>query len=186
MKEIRFHGIGGQGVVTAAEMLAVACAHEEKYVSMFPVFGGERRGAPVYAFVRFDDKPIRQMSQIYEPDCLVILDQRYAKSEATYSGLKGDGIVVLNTSKPVVEKPHQSVEAIGFVDAFASALEEIGKFIPNTVMLGAFARTTGWITLDSILSSLEEYFDGARLQANRNCVLKGFEGTNVITFGGGK
>ncbi len=182
MKEIRLHGRGGQGVVTAARMLAIAFVLEGKYASAFPLFGTERRGAPVTAFVRFDDKPILQNTQVYEPDCLLILDPLQARSTAVFSGLNQGGIVVLSTAKPAVERPNPSVGTIGFVDAMAIALQEIGRPIVNTCMLGSFARTTGWITLDSILSSLKEYFDGSRLESNINCVKRGFENTHVIKF----
>ena len=186
MKEIRFHGIGGQGAVTGAEMLAAAFLREGKHTSMFPVFGGERRGAPVLAFLRFDDKPVRQTSQIYEPDCLVILAPRQVRYSDTFSGLRGDGIIALNTSNPVTESPYKGVKKVGFVDAIGIALEEIGRPIPNTTMLGAFAKATGWLSLDSIVSSLGEYFEGARLQANINCVQRGFERAQVVTFGEGE
>ncbi len=184
MKEIRFHGRGGQGVVTAARVLATACVLEGKDVSVFPLFTPERRGSPVTAFARFDDKPVRESTQIYEPDCLVILDPRQASSAATFSGLKIGGIVALSSSQPMVERLHQNVVVIGFVDAMAIALKEIGRPIVNTCMLGSFAKTTGWVALDSILLSLKEYFTGRRLEQNSKCVQKGFERTEVIRFDG--
>lgn len=184
MKEIRLHGRGGQGAVTASRILAVACVFDGKHVSGFPLFGTERRGAPVTAFVRFDDKPVRENTHIYEPDCLIIMDPNQAKSVSIFSGLKGDGTVVFTTSKLVVERPNRNVGVIGFVDAMAIGLQEIGRAIPNTCLLGCFAKTTEWITLDSILLSLKEYFKGSALQANANCVQKGFERTKIIKIDG--
>ena len=99
MKEIRFHGRGGQGVVMGASMLAYAFVIEGKYATSIPMFGFERRGAPVSASIRFDDQPIRDTHLIYEPDCAVILDPSFAKSPAPIEGLKGDGILIVNSPK---------------------------------------------------------------------------------------
>lgn len=185
MKEIRFHGRAGQGARMASEILAAAFVLEGKYVSAFPMFGAERRGAPVSAFLRFDDKPVRETTQIYEPDCLVIIDPAQIK-QATFKGIKEGGIAILNISKPTIERPHQNIELVGFADATAIALEEIGRAIVNTCMLGVFTKTTGWVMLDSILSSLEQHFTGKLLQNNANSVRRGFEKAKVITFGANK
>ena len=185
MEEIRFHGRAGQGARMASEILAAALVLEGKYVSAFPMYGAERRGAPVSAFLRFDDQPVRETTQIYEPHCVVIIDPAQIKP-ATFTGIRKGGIAVLNTAKPVVERPHQNVEFAGFADATAIALEEIGRAIVNTCMLGVFAKTTGWVTVDSILSSLEQHFSGDQLKRNASSVRKGFEQTKVITFGAGK
>jgi len=184
MKEIRFHGRGGQGARLAAEILATACVLEGGYVSAFPMFGAERRGAPVTAFLRFNERPVRRTTQIYHPDCLMILDPSQM-GPAAFEGIKPNGIVVLNTSIPILKKPHPNVEIVGFVDAVAIALEEMGRPIVNTCMLGAFARTTGWVALDSILSSLAEFFSGDLLERNRGCVRKGYEKTEIVRFGWG-
>ncbi|MFC1980318.1 2-oxoacid:acceptor oxidoreductase family protein [Chloroflexota bacterium] len=184
MWEIRIHGRGGQGVVTAARMLAIAFVLEGKWASAFPLFGTERQGAPVAAFVRVDCKPVLQNTQVYEPDCLIILDPLQARSEATFIGLKNSGTVVLSTTKQVTERQYENVGVIGFIDGIAIALKEIGRPIANTCMLGSFAKTTNWITLDSIMASLKEYFEGSRLQGNINCVRQGFEKTDVVRFVG--
>ncbi|MFQ6116716.1 MAG: 2-oxoacid:acceptor oxidoreductase family protein [Candidatus Bipolaricaulia bacterium] len=181
MKEIRFHGRGGQGARMASEILATACVLEGGYVSAFPMFGAERRGAPVTAFLRFDEQPVRRTTQIYQPDCLMILDPSQL-GPAAFDGIKPKGTLILNTSGSITEKPHAHVEIVGFVDAVAIALEEIGRPIVNTPMLGAFARTTGWVALDSILSSLAEFFSGDLLERNRNSVRKGYERTEIVRF----
>ena len=166
----------------AAEILASALVLEGKYVSAFPMFGAERRGAPITAFLRFDDKPVRLTTQIYQPDCLVVLDPAQLKP-ATFNGLKPNGMLIVNTSKPLADRMHPNVAVIGFTDATAIALEHIGRPIVNTCMLGVFAKTTGWTSLDFILPSLEEHFSGSLLEKNANAVRRGFKTTQVINFG---
>ena len=185
MKEIRFHGRGGQGTVIGAEMLAYAFVLDGKYASSFPSFGTERRGAPVAAFLRFDDKPVRETHQIYQPDCVVVLDPIQAKSPAVLEGLKGDGIVISNTPRQSLENRSPNLKVLGLVDATAIALEEIARAIGNTCMLGAIARVTGWVSLDSVVSSLEMYFRGEALTKNARAAERGCEGVRITTFGNG-
>jgi 2-oxoacid:acceptor oxidoreductase gamma subunit (pyruvate/2-ketoisovalerate family) len=170
MKEIRIHGRGGQGVVMGAEMLAYAFVLEGKYASAFPTFGAERRGAPVAAFLRFDEKPVRETHQIYEPDCIAILDPFIAKQDAVFSGLKGDGIAVINTPRKKLDVWPHGLNVLGLVDATALALDEIGRAVVNTCMLGVLARVTGWVTLESVIASLDMNFDGKLLQKNADLV----------------
>ena len=181
-KEIRLHGRAGQGARMAAEILASALVLEGKHASAFPMFGAERRGAPITAFLRFDDKPVRLTTQIYKPDCLVVLDPAQLKP-ATFNGLKPNGVLIVNTSKQLADRMHPNVAVIGFTDATAVALEHIGRPIVNTCMLGVFAKTTGWVSLDSILPSLEEHFSGSLLENNAKAVREGFERTQIIDFG---
>jgi len=184
VKEIRVHGRGGQGAVIAAQMLAAAFVKEGKYATSFPMFGGERRGAPVSAFVRFDDKPIRLRTQIYYPDCLIIIDPMLSRSSTVFTGLKPGGIVIVNFPRPLSESPHENVEVMGIVDATGIALAEIGRAITNTCILGALARTTAWLMLDSILESFKGYFSGKVLDGNMRCATRGFRETEIMRFGG--
>lgn len=181
MKEIRIHGRGGQGAVVAGRILVIAFAREGKWGSGFPTFGAERRGAPVMAFVRFDDKPVRERSRVYYPDCLVVIDPRLAHSTSIFNGIRPGGILIVNTAEPL-KQYHENLGVIGFVDATKIGLEEVGIPVTNTCMLGAFARTTGWVQLDSIVSSLGEYFSGDILNKNKRCVERGFEETQVVKF----
>jgi len=181
MKEIRLHGRGGQGVVMGAEMLAYAFVLEGKYASSFPTFGAERRGAPVAAFLRFDDKPIRETHQIYEPDCLIVLDPFIARTPTIFDGLKGEGIAVMNTPKQRLESWPAALNIIGLVDATALALEEIGRGIVNTCMLGVMARATGWVKLESIIASLDMNFEGKLLRKNEDLVRRGYESVKITT-----
>ena len=184
MIEIRMLGRGGQGAYSSAEMMASALVAEGKYAICFPMFGGERRGAPVNVFLRFDDKPIRLRSQIYYPDCCMVTDPQLARTPDALKGLKPGGIVVMNLQTPPEEKPHENTEVFATVDATGIALEEIGRPITNTVLIGALLYTTGWIELDSIFEAFKEYFSAKLLDSNIRCVQRGYEETKVKKFGG--
>ncbi|MFH1091445.1 MAG: 2-oxoacid:acceptor oxidoreductase family protein [Pseudomonadota bacterium] len=180
MKEIRFHGRGGQGVVMAATILVKAFIQEGKYAAGFPFFGAERRGAPVTAFVRCDQKRIREKTQVYRPDCLVVLEPRQLLEAQTFQGLKPQGILVANSARKDEFPPQENLKLAGLVDAFQIAMEELGFPAPNTCMLGAFAAATGWVGLDSILAALDENFTGVQLTKNIKSVKRGFE--SIYTY----
>ena len=182
MKELRIHGRGGQGAAAASRILSTAFVHEGKYAAGFPVFGVERRGAPVTAFVRFDEHRIRENTGIYYPDCLIVIDPGLVRVKRIFDGIKEGGVVVVNAPEKLTTSCHEGLGHIGAVDATGIAVEEIGTAITNTCMLGAFARTTGWVGLDSVLSALEEYFSGEKLKRNVRTVQRGFEETHVVRF----
>ncbi|MGD8982730.1 MAG: 2-oxoacid:acceptor oxidoreductase family protein [Desulfobacteraceae bacterium] len=184
MKEIRFHGRGGQGAVMGASMLAYAFVIEGKHAASIPMFGFERRGAPVTASIRFDDQPIRDTHLIYEPDCSVVLDPSFARSPAPIEGLKGDGILILNTAKELEDhfSNERRVKFLGMLDATGIALEEIKRPISNTCMLGALARVTGWVSLDSVISCLEMSFNGEALKRNTQAARRGYESVKLLPF----
>ncbi|HUT73196.1 MAG TPA: 2-oxoacid:acceptor oxidoreductase family protein [Desulfatiglandales bacterium] len=179
MKEIRIHGRGGQGVVTGAEMLAYAFVLEGKYASAFPTFGAERRGAPVAAFLRCDDRPVRETHQIYAPDCIMVLDPFKMKSPTVFDGLKGDGILLANTPRKNLAHWPEGLKVLGLVDATALALDEIGRPIVNTCMLGVISRVTGWVALESVIASLEMNFDSKLLEKNTALVRRGYENVTI-------
>jgi 2-oxoacid:acceptor oxidoreductase gamma subunit (pyruvate/2-ketoisovalerate family) len=182
LKEIRFHGRGGQGAVLAAKMLASAAAIEEKCVASFPMYGFERRGMPVIAFTRFDENPIREKTQIYTPDCLMVIDPTLLSLEALFKGLKPGGILILNRSKKFETSPSENLEKVGLVNATGVAMEEIGRDIPNTCLLGALAKTTGWVSLESVLTSLADYFSGDILKKNIRNAERGYHEVEVQTW----
>jgi 2-oxoacid:acceptor oxidoreductase gamma subunit (pyruvate/2-ketoisovalerate family) len=182
MKEIRIHGRGGQGSVVAGQILVEALVRDGKWASGFPSFGVERRGAPVSVFLRLDDSPIRQREQVYHPDCLLVTDPRLVHVKSIYEGIRSGCIVVLNTSEEITEKRHQNIGSAGVLDATRIGLEEVGIPVTNTCMLGAFARATGWVGVDAIISSLGEYFSGKMLETNTRCVRRGFEETRIVRF----
>ena len=182
MKEIRIHGRGGQGAVLAARMLASAFLAEGKFVASFPMYGFERRGAPVVAFTRIDDKPIREKTQIYTPDCLVVIDPGLMKLPALFSGLKPEGVLILNSPKPLKDRPSDNLKIGGVVNATQIAVDEIGRDIPNTCLLGAFAAATGWLDLQSVLSCLGDYLSGDILQRNLHSVERGYHEVEVVRW----
>lgn len=181
MKEIRIHGRGGQGAVTAARMLASAFVIEGKYVASFPMYGFERRGAPVQAFTRMDDKPIREKTQVYEPDCMVVIDPTLLKLPTLFSGLKPEGILIVNSPK-FDTQADKNLKVAGVIDATKIAVEEIGRDIPNTCLCGAFAATTQWVQLDSIIKALGEYLSGDMLERNIRSVERGYREVKVIRW----
>ncbi|MFA4935100.1 MAG: pyruvate ferredoxin oxidoreductase subunit gamma [Candidatus Methanoperedens sp.] len=160
MKEIRIHGRGGQGSVTAAELLAVAAFEDGKYSQAFPAFGVERRGAPVTAFVRLDDKPIRLRSQIYEPDYVIVQDVTLVDVVNVAAGTKPDGFILINTEKNPESFTLDTKAPIKTLDATKLAMEIIGKPIVNTILVGAFAGVSGLIKPESIKNAVMERFPG--------------------------
>jgi pyruvate ferredoxin oxidoreductase gamma subunit len=160
MKEIRVHGRGGMGNVTAAELLAQAAFADGKYAQAFPSFGAERQGAPVMAFVRIDDKPIRVRQQVYEPDYLIVQDPGLLYSSDIMEGLKPGGVVVVNTNRPGEELPIGEGFKIYTVPALQVAYEVIGRPIFNVVMVGAFACATKLVRIDAVIDAIKERFPG--------------------------
>lgn len=115
------------------------------------------------AFLRFDEKPIRETHQVYEPDFIVVLDPFIGKSPTSFDGLKDNGVAILNTLRPL-EKWPRGLKVLGIVDATTLALEEIDRAVVNTCMLGVITRVTGCVKLESVVSSLGMYFEGNLLK----------------------
>jgi 2-oxoacid:acceptor oxidoreductase gamma subunit (pyruvate/2-ketoisovalerate family) len=174
MSEVRFHGRGGQGVVTTSKILANAFARTGQFGASFPMFGFERRGAPVTAFGRFSDKPVREKTQIYNPDIIVVLDPSQRNSELVFQGLLPGGMMLLNDSDNTLIS-HDHLKKMGIIDANKIAVEEIGLVIPNTVVVGAFARMSGLLDIEPCCDALQDYFSGKKLAANIVCAKRGFE-----------
>lgn len=160
MKEIRFHGRGGQGAVLATRILAEAAFREGRDVQAFPFFGVERRGAPVTAFTRLDEKKIRVRSQVYEPDYVVVLDAALIEGVDVTQGLKPGGTVIVNTNRRPEELDLGLKVKVVTCDATSVAIKYgLGTRaapIVNTTMLGAFAKATGLVGLPSILEAIKE------------------------------
>ncbi|ACV24704.1 pyruvate ferredoxin oxidoreductase subunit gamma [Methanocaldococcus fervens] len=156
MIEIRFHGRGGQGAVTAAQILAKAAFYDGKFCQAFPFFGVERRGAPVMAFTRIDDKKITLRSQIYNPDYVIVQDATLLESVNVVEGLKKEGAVVINTVKDDLDLGFKTY----IIDATGIALDVLGVPIVNTAMVGAFAGVTKLVTLDSVKKAIMDTFKG--------------------------
>jgi pyruvate ferredoxin oxidoreductase gamma subunit/phenylglyoxylate dehydrogenase gamma subunit len=181
MYEIRFHGRGGQGAVLASKILAKALSEDGKFVKAIPSFGFERRGAPVAAYLRFDDKVIRQNTNIYHPDCVICLDPTLPKAVNIFEDMKENGVVVHATKKKLdqLDLP-ESLSRIGLCDAFGIALRIFGRPITNSIMLGAFTKTTGLVSLESVCKGMETVdFRDAALEKNIQAVHEGYEKTGV-------
>ena len=179
--EIRWHGRGGQGAVTSAELLARAAIDEGKYAQAFPSFGPERRGAPVHAFDRISNKePIRIRAEIAEPDAVVVLDSSLIRIVNVTSGLKEKGALIINTSKPLqdIEAEFGTKWRLAIIDATKIARELLGVPIVNTTMLGALIKTTGVVKLESLLEPLRERF-GRLADKNVSAMKRAFEETTV-------
>ncbi|MHC1566948.1 MAG: pyruvate ferredoxin oxidoreductase subunit gamma [Candidatus Syntropharchaeia archaeon] len=171
MKEIRIHGRGGQGSVTAAELLAISAFRDGKYAQAFPTFGAERRGAPVMAFLRISNKKIRIRTQVYEPDYVIVQDPTLISVVDVCSGMKPGGILIVNTPRP--ESIRKMIEPdidVRAIDATGIAEEVIGSSITNTVMMGAFSGATGEISVKSIKKSVKERFKGEMGEKNAEAV----------------
>lgn len=181
-KEIRFHGRGGQGAVLAAKMLASALASEGNHVASFPMYGFERRGMPVIAFTRFDEQPIREKTQIYTPDCLMVIDPTLLGLSTLFDGLKPGGTLILNSARKLEEPPCDNLKRVGFINATQVALCEIGRDIPNTCLIGALAKTTGWVKLESVISALSEYLAGDILAKNIRNAERGYNEVEVYSW----
>jgi pyruvate ferredoxin oxidoreductase gamma subunit len=158
MIEIRIHGRGGQGSVTAAELLAVAAFDDGREAQAFPAFGVERRGAPVQAFCRLSEKPIRLRSQIYNPDYVIVQDPTLLDTVNVLAGVKPDGTVLINTEHSASELGLDTKARVVTFPATQIALEELGRPIMNTAILGAFAGLSGAISFDAIERSIRHRF----------------------------
>jgi len=161
LTEIRWHGRGGQGVVTAGKLLAETAMGSGQYFQAFPDYGPERMGAPIRAFTRLSSKPITIHSQIEEPNVVLVLDPTLLGTVAVAEGLEEDGTLLVNT----VMSPAEVREITGFhtgrvftVDASHVAIEEMGREITNTPMLGAFAHATGLFDIEDLAEQLRAWF----------------------------
>lgn len=159
MKQIRIHGRGGQGVVTAAELIAIAAFKDNKQSQAFPSFGVERTGAPIESFARIDDSPIKVREHVYEPDIIIVQDATLMEAIDVSKGAGTDTKLIINTTK---DKKEISVnikpENIYLVDATQIALEVLGRNIVNTTILGAFAKVTGLISLSGLKEAIRQKF----------------------------
>ncbi|MDY6918089.1 MAG: 2-oxoacid:acceptor oxidoreductase family protein [Chloroflexota bacterium] len=182
MCEIRWHGRGGQGAVTSAQILAEAAYHAGyRGVTSAPYFGAERRGAPVSATTRFSPDPIRVYSEIETPDVVVVLDESLLRSNDVASGLKQDGCLIVNTSRSPGEIGVDGRFAIATANATQIAhelgLAVAGVYVVNTAILGAFVRATGLLPLETIRQAIRGKFSDADAERNYQAAQLTFERT---------
>ena len=181
MLQVRIHGRGGQGVVTAAELLSVAAFSEGRHSQAFPSFGSERSGAPVVAFCRIDDREIRSHEPITHPDALIVQDATLLHQVDVFSGLGRDGYVLINSPHGFDElglgefardfRP----ERLLTVPATALAREHLGRPVPNAVLLGGFAGISGTVSIDSIAEAIRQKFSGEVAEQNVSAAEAAFE-----------
>lgn len=171
MKEIRLHGRGGQGVVKASQIVVKSAVNAGGYGQFIPFFGVERKGSPVFGFLRLGESPIRRNTQVYEPEILLIFDDTLVDLPATYDGLKEGGLIIVNSKKNASElKIPDKAAKVAIVDATGISLKLFGKNIPNTAMLGAFAKVTGLVDWEILLSEITAEFG----EKNKEAAIAGY------------
>jgi pyruvate ferredoxin oxidoreductase gamma subunit len=181
MLQIRIHGRGGQGVVTAAEMLSIAAFEQGRHAQAFPSFGSERTGAPVVAFCRIDDQLIRLREPILAPDVLIVQDPTLLHQVDVFQGLVPDGYVLINSKRSFAELGLADIsqryrhERLITVPATEIALKHLGRPLPNAVLLGGFAALSGLITLEAVALAIADKFSGKVAAANVAAATEAFE-----------
>jgi pyruvate ferredoxin oxidoreductase gamma subunit len=172
MFQVRIHGRGGQGVVTAAELLSIAAFRENHHAQAFPSFGSERTGAPVVAFCRIDSRPIRLREPILEPDALIIQDPTLLHQVDVFGGLARDGYILINTARTFEELGLEDFlarfrsERLYTVPATELAMKHVGRPVPNAALLGGFAAVAGQVSLDSVNAAIRQKFPTKVAEAN--------------------
>ena len=181
MFQVRFHGRGGQGVVTAAELLASAAFGEDRHAQAFPGFGPERTGAPVMSSCRIDDKPIRTHEPVTEPDALIIQDPALLHQADPFAGLSPNGYMLVNSTRGFGELGLDE-SARGFrrdrllvVPASSLAMAHLGRPLPGAPLLGGFAALTWAVSLDSVLAAINERFTGTVAEGNAAAARAAFD-----------
>lgn len=181
MLQIRIHGRGGQGVVTAAEMLSVAAFEQGRHAQAFPSFGSERTGAPVVAFCRIDDREIRLREPILAPDVLIVQDPTLLQQVDVFQGLQPDGYVLINSKRSFDELGLGDVmqrfrrERLITVPASEIAMKHVGRPLPNAVLLGGFAALSGLISLEAVEHAIREKFSGKVAETNVAAAAEAFD-----------
>lgn len=172
MFQVRIHGRGGQGVVTAAEMLSIAAFEEGRHAQAFPSFGSERTGAPVVAFCRIADKEIRLREPVMAPDALIIQDPTLLHQVDVFAGLKKDGYILINTTRTFEELGlgdfvrDWDPERLCTVNATELSIKHVGRPLPNVPLLGGFAAVSGLIRLESVVKAIRDKFSGKVADGN--------------------
>ena len=181
MLQIRIHGRGGQGVVTAAEMLSMAAFDQGRHAQAFPSFGSERTGAPVVAFCRIDDREIRLREPNLAPDVVIVQDATLLHQVDVFQGLRPDGYVLINSKRSFHElgladiEQRFRTERLTTVPATEIALKHLGRPLPNAVLLGGFAALSGLVSLDAVALAIHHTFSGKVADANEAAATEAFE-----------
>jgi pyruvate ferredoxin oxidoreductase gamma subunit/2-oxoisovalerate ferredoxin oxidoreductase gamma subunit len=172
--DVRFHGRGGQGVVTGARLLAEAALLEGGFVHSFPAFGPERAGAPITGFTRFSKEPFTVKTEVYEPEGVVVIDNTLLGTVDVLKGLQENGVIIVNHSASAIVKEKlgklPAGTKLGVLDATAIAIAEIGRPIANTICLGSLVQITKWVKLENVLKSVDKLFRGAVAEKNKKAI----------------
>ncbi|MDD3762918.1 MAG: 2-oxoacid:acceptor oxidoreductase family protein [Nevskiales bacterium] len=158
MRQIRFHGRGGQGAVSAAALLSLAAFEDGFEAQAFPKFGSERRGAPVESYVRISDRPIRSHTQVYAPDAVVVLDATLLRSEPVLRGLTDGGLAIVNAEGEPEMATGEVAPRWLAVTADRISIEHLNRPLPNTVLLAALAGASGWVGLPALETVVRRHF----------------------------
>lgn len=179
MFQVRIHGRGGQGVVTAAEMLSIAAFSEGKYAQAFPSFGSERMGAPVVSFCRISNKEIRLREPINMPDALIIQDKSVIEPACAFHGIVENGFILVNSAEDIAVSNYgiQNTQKVHLkcVEATQIALKYIGKPLPNAVLLGSFAALTKVVKIESVIEAIKVKFSGIIADKNIEATKAAYE-----------
>ena len=178
LKEFRWHGRGGQGAWTASELLARAAINEGKFIQSFPEFGPERMGAPVKAYTRISDEPIRLHCAVYNPDLAIVMDPTLLATVPVTEGLGEKGILIVNSPndpKKMKEELKMTKGTVWTVPATDIAMRILGRLITNTAMLGAVSRATGVVTMGSIEKAVKGRFPGPLAEKNMGVIKEAYE-----------
>jgi 2-oxoacid:acceptor oxidoreductase gamma subunit (pyruvate/2-ketoisovalerate family) len=178
LKEFRWHGRGGQGAWTASELLARAAIHEGKYIQSFPEFGPERMGAPVKAYTRISDEPIRLHCAVYNPSLAAVMDPTLLATVPVTKGLGEKGILIINSPKEpkkLKEELKMTAGTVWTVDATEMAMRILGRPITNTAMLGAVVRATEVVKMESIETAVKERFQGPLAEKNIGVIKEAYK-----------
>ncbi len=190
MFSVRIHGRGGQGAVTSAEMLSVAAFDQGLHAQAFPSFGSERTGAPVVAFCRIDDRSIRAHDPITDPDAVIVQDPTLLHIVPVLAGIAAAGFVLVNSSRAFadlgISELVEGLDPCRLVTVPATELsrQRLGRALPNTALLGAFAALTGVVTLDAVQDAIRQRFTGGVAAANAEVARLAHDHV-VLTSGGG-
>ncbi|MEV5845367.1 2-oxoacid:acceptor oxidoreductase family protein [Streptomyces sp. NPDC051985] len=181
MFQVRIHGRGGQGAVTAAELLSVAAFVEGRHAQAFPSFGSERTGAPVMAFCRIDDRPIRVREPVTRPDALVVQDATLLHQVNVFEGLRPGGSVLVNSSCGADDLGLDGLAGpVVTVPATALALRYVGRPVPGAVLLGGLAALTRCVTIDSLAAAVQDRFPGPLGAANADAAREAYEHVEIL------
>ncbi|RQD72675.1 MAG: ketoisovalerate oxidoreductase [Tindallia sp. MSAO_Bac2] len=181
MKEIRIHGRGGQGAVTTSEIIVYAAVEDGLFGACFPYFGFEKKGGPVTAFVRIDERKIREKNQVYNPNCIMVIDPTLINAVDIFVGAKDNSILVMNTkSVEAMEIPNE-IKRVAYVDANSASMDIFGRLLPNTIVLGAFAKATGWVSLDKIIERTKDIWGDKNVEA----IQYGYDNVKILDVNGG-